>query len=406
MSQRPVVQNPKNKFKKYVGKGKKVRQESRKCFFCKKKGHLRADCYGWKALKKKEGMDTPETIDHTKSTNMKLVWPGALGDTNDPPVPIRMSWSQGDSCSAKHNIHDWMLDSGAGAHVCVDGGSFVKLTRDPMMALDWQGGVDVNEYSGLIRLRVANTKLLELPGTRYAPDGATNLISQRILERTGWKPSYSDTDDEQSRVKYFDKDGVRLEFTKGADGFYWMKSCPVLEAALMMARSVETLEDNIAMKLHLKLAHLNEAAMKKMVKDGLANGMSGLMVDDFKKTPLKCIACEEAKAKRMSFKRQQGKRASECGARLMSDVCYVGITTPGGAKYFQLVQDEASRFKWVFLLKKKSGAGENVMGLIRQLEKDFQIRTFSCDQGGEFLNDKFSTFLSEHGIRLTQKRTV
>ncbi|KAG2782344.1 hypothetical protein PC116_g9473 [Phytophthora cactorum] len=242
-----------------------------------------------------------------------------------------------------------------------------------MMALDWQGGVDVNEYSGLIRLRVENTKLLELPGTRYAPDGATNLISQRILERTGWKPSYSDTDDEQSRVKYFDKDGVRLKFTKGADGFYWMKSCPVLEAALMMTHPVETLEDNIVMKLHSKLAHLNEAAMKKMVKDGLANGMSGLTLDDFKKTPLKCIACEEAKAKRMSFKRQQGKRSSECGARLMSDVCYVGITTPGGAKYFQLVQDEASRFKWVFLFKKKSDARENVMALIRQLEKDFQI---------------------------------
>ncbi|KAF4142335.1 gag-polypeptide of LTR copia-type [Phytophthora infestans] len=52
MSQCPIKHNPKNKFKKYNGKGKKIRQESRKCFFCKKKGHLRADCYGWKALKR------------------------------------------------------------------------------------------------------------------------------------------------------------------------------------------------------------------------------------------------------------------------------------------------------------------------------------------------------------------
>jgi hypothetical protein len=77
--------------------------------------------------------------------------------------------------------------------------------------------------------------------------------------------------------------------------------------------------------------------MKKMVQDVLADGMDGFTMDDFKKTPLKCMACEEAKAKMMAFKRQIGKRATGCGARLMSDVCYVGIQTPGRAKYFQLV---------------------------------------------------------------------
>ncbi|KAG6598080.1 Integrase, catalytic core protein [Phytophthora cinnamomi] len=209
-------------------------------------------------------------------------------------------------------------------------------------------------------------------GVRYAPNGAVNLISQRLLEKTRWKPSYFDTDNEQLRCKYFDKDGIRLVFKKKDDGFYWMKASPVLQTSMMVARSIETLEDNIVVKWHLKLAHLNEEAMKKMVRDGLADGMDGMTMDDFKKTPLKCMACEEAKAKRMAFKRQVGKRASECGARLMSDVCYVGIVTPGRAKYFQLVQDEASRYKWVFLLNKKSEAAENVIVLVRQLEKDYK----------------------------------
>ncbi|KAE9286326.1 hypothetical protein PR003_g26349 [Phytophthora rubi] len=51
---------------------------------------------------------------------------------------------------------------------------------------------------------------------------------------------------------------------------------PMLEAALMVNRFVETLEDNIVMKWHLKLAHLNEAAMKKMVKDGMTDGLDRL----------------------------------------------------------------------------------------------------------------------------------
>ncbi|EGZ24514.1 hypothetical protein PHYSODRAFT_418425, partial [Phytophthora sojae] len=59
---------------------------------------------------------------------------------------------------------------------------------------------------------------------------------------------------------------------------------------------------------HLKLAHLNEDAMMRMVREGLADGLGGLTLNDFRRTPLNCIACQEAKDKRMSFKRQQGKR--------------------------------------------------------------------------------------------------
>ncbi|KAG3194574.1 hypothetical protein PC128_g9259 [Phytophthora cactorum] len=64
------------------------------------------------------------------------------------------------------------------------------------------------------------------------------------------------------------------------------------------------------------------------------------------------------------------------------------------AKYVQLIQDEASRYKWVFLLQKKSDAADNVITLVRQ--KDFKVKTFSCDQGGEFINHTLTSFLSDH----------
>ncbi|KAE9211724.1 hypothetical protein PF002_g18442 [Phytophthora fragariae] len=169
---------------------------------------------------------------------------------------------------------------------------------------------------------------------------------------------------------------------------------------MMVARTVETLEDNLVMKWHLKLVHLNADAIKKMVQDGLADGMDGIIMDGFKKTPLKCMACEETKAKRMAFQHQIGKRAEECGTRLMSDVGYVCIQTTARAKYFQLIQDEASCYKWVYLLNKKSEAADNVMTLILQLEKDYPVKIFSCDQGGELMNYRLATFFREHGIRL------
>ncbi|KAE9004408.1 hypothetical protein PR003_g19146 [Phytophthora rubi] len=140
----------------------------------------------------------------------------------------------------------------------------------------------------------------------------------------------------------------------------------------MVARTVEALEDNLVMKWHL-----NADAIKKMVQDGLADGMDGITMDDFKKTPLKCMACEETKAKRMAFQHQIAR-----------------------AKYFQLIQDEASCYKWVYLLNKKSEAADNVMTLILQLEKDYPVKIFSCDQGGELMNHRLATFFREHGIRL------
>ncbi|KAF4127649.1 gag-polypeptide of LTR copia-type [Phytophthora infestans] len=93
MSQRPAIQNTKKRFSKKGGSGKKVTQENRKCFFCKKKGHLRADCYGWKALQKKNGSSSDDTADHEgrEATSMRMVWSGELGDTDNPPVAIRMA---------------------------------------------------------------------------------------------------------------------------------------------------------------------------------------------------------------------------------------------------------------------------------------------------------------------------
>ncbi|KAG6616662.1 Integrase, catalytic core protein [Phytophthora cinnamomi] len=84
----------------------------------------------------------------------------------------------------------------------------------------------------------------------------------------------------------------------------------------------------------------------------------------------------------------------------MSDVCYVGELTPGGNMYFQIIQDEASRFKWCFLLKSKDEASPNIIKLIRKLEKEDEIKVFSSDQGKEFVNKALEKFLGGHGIEL------
>ncbi|GMF11843.1 unnamed protein product [Phytophthora lilii] len=213
-------------------------------------GSIRAECYGWKALQKKKGNELRNDEDNHNDRNgapMKLVWTGELGDSDNPPVPIRMVQHH-EIVPTVTSAHDWMLDSGAGAHVCVNRGSFVKLVKNPLVTLDWQGGMGTNEFSGLIRLEVQPGRYLELPAVRYAPGRTVNLISQRLLESTGWKPSYSDTDNARLRCRYFDKDEFRLEFRKKGDGLYWRKASPIVSVPMRATRTVETLEDNPVMK--------------------------------------------------------------------------------------------------------------------------------------------------------------
>ncbi|KAE9337597.1 hypothetical protein PF008_g12458 [Phytophthora fragariae] len=143
---------------------------------------------------------------------------------------------------------------------------------------------------------------------------------------------------------------------------------------------------------------MNTQALRQAFEANVVDGMD-LKACDFEQ-PLKCIACAVAKAKRMACKRHSGKRPKMPYERLMSDVCYIGLQTPGKTKYFQLIEDEASRFKWVFMLKKKSEAALNVIKLILRLEKKHVILTFSCDQGRVFVNVALTTFLEEHGVRL------
>ncbi|KAG4222896.1 hypothetical protein PC116_g28631 [Phytophthora cactorum] len=217
------------------------------------------------------------------------------------------------------------------------------MVKDPLVTLDWNGGIDTNEHSGLIKLNVMKNATLEPPGVRYAPGGTTNLLSQRLLEQTGRKPSFSVASDDRLRRMYFDKVELRLEFKKRNDGFYWLTASPVMTLASMTPKAFETLEDNIVvMKWQYKLAHSNCNVCEI---PSVVNGPPAISY------PLLTNQLQALMA-------------------LLEDSGQTYATWESGAKYVQLIQDEASRYKWVFLLQKKSDAADNVITLVRQ--KDFK----------------------------------
>ncbi|KAE9336067.1 hypothetical protein PF008_g13196 [Phytophthora fragariae] len=70
-------------------------------------------------------------------------------------------------------------------------------------------------------------------------------------------------------------------------------------------------------------------------------------------------------------------------------------------QYFQLIQDEGSRYKWVYLLKHKSDSNANSMNLMSELlAQGHRIKKFTSDGGGEFLNNALKGLLKLYGIKL------
>ncbi|KAE9069067.1 hypothetical protein PF010_g26802 [Phytophthora fragariae] len=277
------------------------------------------------------------------------------------------------------------------------------MEEDTLTFVGWKGDLGSSEARGLVVICVTDTTtgddvILELEETRYASTGPTNLLSLERLEQSGWVPSeHSETGRPEDRVMFLDRGDVRLELLK-RNGHYWLQTKKRNVADTSMCMVTTGGKQSSLMRWHLKFAHLNVQAMKQTVLMEMVDGMQSLKLDDFKE-PLDCIACQIAKQRRMSYKRHN-KRTTVCYDRLMSDVCSIGLATVGGNRYFQLVQDEASRFKWCYLLEHKSEATKNVMNLILRLEKQYVINRVRFDQGGEFVNNKVKKFLVDHGIEL------
>ncbi|OWZ06833.1 RNA-dependent DNA polymerase, partial [Phytophthora megakarya] len=63
--------------------------------------------------------------------------------------------------------------------------------------------------------------------------------------------------------------------------------------------------------------------------------------------------------------------------------------------------DEATRFKWAYLLSKTSDASKHLMTLLKRLKTKFKrwpITVKDADQGGEFLRDEVEVYCPDEGI--------
>ncbi|OWZ14917.1 polyprotein [Phytophthora megakarya] len=79
-----------------------------------------------------------------------------------------------------------------------------------------------------------------------------------------------------------------------------------------------------------------------------------------------CVPCLSAKFKRNTYKRNPSRKKVPL-EKLSVDLCGVKPATVSGEEMFLLVVDEATRYKWCYLLKEKSEASALIQELILRL---------------------------------------
>ncbi|KAG2814090.1 hypothetical protein PC129_g12782 [Phytophthora cactorum] len=138
-----------------------------------------------------------------------------------------------------------------------------------------------------------------------------------------------------------------------------------------------------------------------MVKHKVVKGIN--IPPEQLQTKLRCDSRTSAKPKRMSFGDARDKRTTVNVQRMTSDVCDMRkyVQGVGAVRYLQLIHDECSRYKWCFPLKRQSEAAGNTQKLMAELlDQNKRIVKFTCDGGGEYVNNELKTFLEKPGIAL------
>ena len=110
---------------------------------------------------------------------------------------------------------------------------------------------------------------------------------------------------------------------------------------------------------HVKLMHVNDATLKHTTRR--------LNWDLLDIDHVECISCAKGKAKQKRVSKSTESKATKIGERLFINISSVNIESYGGSKYWAIVVDDYSNFKWCVFMKKKSMLASKILQIIKEL---------------------------------------
>jgi hypothetical protein len=374
--------------------GRKKSKKDIECFNCKKRGHMRSDCWAKGGGKEGQGprkkrQDGAAGADEQVQPDIEA-W-AAIEEISDP--------ADQSSFACKPRAESELYDSGASCHMSPFRHQFIsyrQIAPRPIMAADKR--LFFATGMGDLRIQVPNGESftpVTLRDTLFAPEMALTVVSISRITKAGFAVSF-----EGNACKITSPRGkVVGTIPSNGNGLYRVEHVHAASPVTNEAIDIRT--------LHRRLGHVAAETIRALVRSHAIQGIS--LIDDGQK--VYCESCEYAKATRKVIKKErEGAIAEAFGDEIHTDVWGPSpLQTIGGRKYYITFTDDHSRYSHIKLLRSKDEAF--------QAYKDFsawaltqhgvKIKRLRSDRGGEYTSAEFDRYLKEQGTerRLTTHDT-
>ncbi|KAG8479428.1 hypothetical protein CXB51_029898 [Gossypium anomalum] len=350
---RTQERNPRGKSK---GRSKSSNR-GKTCNFCKKKGHIKSECYKLQNKIKRE------------AANQKGKQPENSGEAD-----VVEDYSDGELLVASVNdskvSEEWILDSGCTFHMSPNRDWFttyeivsegvVLMGNNASCKIAGVGTIKVKMFDGVVRT---------LSNVRHVPELKRNLISLSTLDSKGYRYTA-----ESGVLKVSKGSLVVMKGQRKIAKLYVLQGSTVTGDAAVASSSLS--DDDITKLWHMRLGHMSENGMTELSKRGLLDGQ-GICKLNF------CEHCVFGKQKRVRF--TKGIHNTKGTLEYIHSDLWGPSRVPsrGGANYMLTFIDDFSR---------KTGK---------------QIKYLRTDNGLEFCSDKFNRLCKSEWImrHLTVRHT-
>ena len=353
------------------GGGKKKSGKEVICYSCQKPGHMKRDCPKLK-LKKKEQKKKQKSDSEEE-------------DKASGYVSAMSAYSI--------NLEDgWIADSGAFAHITSRREWFSSFREVVGKPIKVGGGRLVHSVGvGTIKVQGFNGKVWKeqvLNNVQYVPNfGSANLFSLGAASKKGFECSL-----DNKGIKLERKGRIHLVGKIMSNNLYQLalKVDPVHHALVVKPDSLKL--------WHERFGHVDTKKIKLMARKDLVDGLN---VQEGSSGDFFCKGCTLGAMSRRSHPSAKEKRSCLPGEFIHSDVCGPFSTeSVGGSRYYVCFKDEACGYRHVYCIKEKSLVLDKFKEFkaLVEIETGRKVKLLRSDNGTEFKNSSFASFLREHGI--------